>query len=513
MKKKKMISDAIDNIDIRFLEEYFDTKDMLAQKRLSQHSKRLLVVAAAVLCTALLFTTLLIPIMQRPDEPIVNGTESSESTNDNTVAAPSESETDNNEALEEDTVIPQNVVLLDTNIITSNTVNGTASKYTGTNQSSASSAPPAFRFETGGIVVIAKAIEELPNIYESLNAYGSVYTSKFRIFKMQVTDPLESGMSGEFYYALPSYLKGDLTKYDSLLISTTQTDNYILKNTESGKLTFLDPLFTDHQNLPHLGNMIAFSDGVFDESLWQDESWMYGYQFARSMLDEASEYSLREMLVLRGTTLDGAIKNLRDEWNTAKSYNSSFEPRKFGIKQYNADAAKDAAEYVKPFNNGVFACYEGTYRRYIGGCPTNEWIRIDNYTETVTRSEQSFSADELASLPDIALYIHELDLSSFSPQHTDTEGKELALNSAMGWYEKTDSGIYSIVKIAWRYYKSEKVDGYGYDMLFEYYDETFILLEEGSARAVSREELISLIGENQNIYPYEYGVPNELPLG
>ena len=32
------------------------------------------------------------------------------------------------------------------------------------------------------------------------------------------------------------------------------------------------------------GNILAFTDGVFDESLWQNENWLFGYQFLKYYL-------------------------------------------------------------------------------------------------------------------------------------------------------------------------------------------------------------------------------------
>ena len=53
-----------------------------------------------------------------------------------------------------------------------------------------SSAPPRFEFQHGYIHVVAKAIEEV-GTYETLNAYGSTQTYSYRMFAMQVIDPLE----------------------------------------------------------------------------------------------------------------------------------------------------------------------------------------------------------------------------------------------------------------------------------------------------------------------------------
>ena len=367
-----------------------------------------------------------------------------------------------------------------------------------------SSAPPQFEFQHGYIHVVAKAIEEI-GTYETLNAYGSTQTYAYRVFAMQVINPLESGMEtglpGTFFYLLPSYLQGDLTQYDALLISMTQLPkNVVLRNGDM--LTSIDYIFIDPQHCPELGNIIAFTDGVFDESLWQDRSWRYGYQFARYQLDNNDEH----LLVSRGSTLEEALQRRQaqiEEWGEWAKYKT--------IQHYDfqTDAAKQVMDYVRPFTNGVFVPYgnSATYgvRRYINGCPTNEWISIDCDTEAVTYSDYRFEDADFENLPDLSAYITSLDLSQIAPQHTDPSGKILIFNSAVGWYEKTETGVYSIVRIAWRYYAED-------DYYMEYYDETFILLDETGDHIISREELIGLIGPNSNISRGEYGVGIEMPM-
>ena len=125
--------------------------------------------------------------------------------------------------------------------------------------------------------------------------------------------------------------------------------------------------------------------------------------------------------------------------------------------------------------------------------------------ETITSSDYRFEDADFENLPDLAAYIESVDLSQIAPQHTDPSGKILIFNSAVGWYEKTENGVYSIVRIAWRYFEEDN-----YHM--EYYDETFILLDETGDHIISREALIELIGDNRNISYKEYGVGIELPM-
>ncbi len=65
--------------------------------------------------------------------------------------------------------------------------------------------------------------------------------------------------------------------------------------------------------------------------------------------------------------------------------------------------------------------------------------------------------------------------------------------------------MYSIVRITWRHSDEN-------DYFMQYYDETFILLEDSGAMIVSREALISLIGDNRNIWYGEYGVGEPIPV-
>ncbi len=46
----------------------------------------------------------------------------------------------------------------------------------------------------------------------------------------------------------------------------------------------------------------------------------------------------------------------------------------------------------------------------------------------------------------------------------------------------------------------------------ENYDETFLLLDETGDYIVSREELIGLIGNHQNIFRWEYGAGMLMPM-
>ncbi len=549
--KKEKLSQAINEIDDSYIEEYYGTKDRLSsQKRSGLKRSRFLPRLAALFCALALCTAVVFIGMPKKDKisnlPIGNtGTESTDTDSSeksdvqfpnvggisNSYGEPPESfdfseisgpticlpppdisveiPVTSGEAKPPEPYIPpysedvskeppeSGVLLLGNDGKTTTDINGSAVKLNGGfGTVGDSGAPPAFAFAYGAPAVVAKAVEELPHIYETLNKYGSVYTYRYRIFRMQVLDSLNSGIEGEFYYALPHNLKGDLTGYDSLLIATSlMGENYIIKDTEAGCISLFDALYEAPYGSAELGNIIAFTDGVFDESLWQDRSWLYGYQFARHNLENGA--AVEDMLVSRGSTLQEALQRL-----------ASREDLPYTPTVNYTEEIYSALEYVKPFENGVFLPWINgntvEYRRYIGGCPTNESLVINLSDGTVEKSAFSFDDADFARLPDLAAYVEKLDLESYAPQHTDTLGKRLVQSCASAWYEKTEDGVYCIVKLFWQYY--------GEDDKSIYIDESFMLITESGEKSVSREELIAIIGYNENISYEKYGVGVEMPM-
>ncbi len=362
--------------------------------------------------------------------------------------------------------------------------------------------PPWFEFICSYINVVAKAVKEYNGVYKSFNSNGTSKLREYRLFKMEVLDPLQSDMEGEFYYLLPNSLSGDLTKYDALLLSMAQrTKNSVLEC--NGKLTAYEYIFEDYIGSPDLGGIIPFTNGVFDESLWKEKSWEYGYQSGKVALDKEYE----SLIVRRGSTLEEALIRRIERLERVDDWENQI--LKVNHNKYKSEMANATIEYIAPFKNGVFSSAtrfdNSAIYRFINGCPTNEEIIINPKTEKVTASKYKFEDKDFEGLPNISQYIADIDISKMDPIHINTKGKLLIYKSAMGWYEKTKDGIYSIVRISWRY-REEK------DAHTEYYDEVFIILDKKGDRYISREDLIKLIGENKNIYTKQYGEKIPMPI-
>ncbi len=347
-------------------------------------------------------------------------------------------------------------------------------------------------------VLIAKAVEELPGTYRDFSRYGSAKYNEYRIFKMRITDPLETKLTGEFYFALPAKLKGDLTNYDAILLSMEQLGkDCVLVHTETGVLSAFSYLFQGLDQCPHWGELIPFNNGVFDDSLWKEEGWIYPEHLSDESLLNGPYF--RRVLVKNGTTLKEALATFYDRSNYNNEY--STKPHagpELKTYDYSEPDAKAAMEFMKPFQNGVFQReYSTRFRRYINGCATNETIEISYDTHAVTHAN-AFTEEEIAALPDLSATITALKIPERPPQlETHDFNITVKYSYMYGWYEKTESGVYSIIKTAW-FYTIARED-------YFYLDETFLLVTDEGTKTLSRKELTDLIGENRNISKDKYG--------
>ncbi len=346
-------------------------------------------------------------------------------------------------------------------------------------------------------VLIAKAVEELPGTYRDFSRYGSARYNEYRIFKLRITDPLETKLTGEFYFALPAKLKGDLTNYDAIFLSMEQLGkDCVLAHTETGELSAFSYLFQGLDQCPHWGELIPFNNGVFDDSLWKEEGWIYPEHLSDESLLNGPYF--RRVLVKNGTTLKEALATFYDRGNYDNEYSTKPHAGP-GLKtyDYSEPEAKAAMEFIKPFQNGVFQReYSTRFRRYINGCATNETIEIAYDPHVVTHAN-AFTEEEIAALPDLSAAIAALEIPERPPQLDEYFEITVKYTGAYGWYEKTEDGIYSIVRVQWYYTFGTKGN--------VYYDEVFLLVSENGTETLYRDELIARIGENPNIFKEKYG--------
>ena len=382
----------------------------------------------------------------------------------------------------------------------------------------AAAEPPAFEFSPTGIAVRAKVIESLPDTYYKLDVDSTRKPTPYRLIKMQTLEVLHGeNIPDTFFYLIPQYTFVDMSVYDCLYISMIQIGlpQYVLRNGTQNTVQAFDlPVFSDKWETPMLGNIIAFTDGVFDESLWQYESWIYGYQFAKFALDDPASHP--PLVVYRGyteqQTKDAIIKEIAEyrEW-CGESYRV---PALLCIQQP-SQAVQEALAYVSPFENGVFSQSIRNssllYRRYINGVQTEETVRIDLNSQEVTYSDVRYTAKDLDYMENIAPRLSELAASYQAqfpaPPRVDTSDKQLFSLSLYGWYVKTEQGIYGIIKTVWMY-RNES------DWTFMYYDDDYTLYDAQNAKIyehLTPQEVFEITQDMRNVYSGDYS-PKEISI-
>ena len=490
--KENEFLDGVSNIEPDVVERFVKMDNKLQKKANKPKSKGIwLRFGAIAACFLLIVSAVIVVPMLREDNPGI-------------VTPPNNNHTP---ILFDATVSPEKL-----NGSNSEFIVGTSLALNG----GADSDPPAFQF-SAEIAVKAKVVKNHSDKYYKLDISSENRPTAYRLIQMETIEVI----SGEnvpqyFLYLIPEYVYVDMSVYDSLLISMSQlgVENYVLKNgTQNQMESFELPIFADYQDEPELGNIIAFSDGIFDESLWQNETWLYGYQFARYYLDNPEHSNL---VVSRGDSeraVISAIKNQYDEW-----YGGNYQARSVITLSFTTQAAKDALEYVKPFVNGIFSQrYEPYYgngqlifRRYINGCQTEETITIDLLTEEVTYSEVRYTKEDMVQMENISAHLSEKAAKYAEqlpiPPHTAPEGKELLCLNLYAWYVKVDGKLFGVIKTSWRY--KEKDDWY-----IQYYDDSYTLydMSAGTATDISRDDLVAIIG-TRNVYMGEYGIGIEMPM-
>ncbi len=481
MKKinKRQFGEALDYLDADMIDEYLDNRQkyLLRKKRRPLFKKAIALAACALIIAGIVFAVPLFSIEQ---------TYSDEGKEYSTLEA-------YKEALDTAKV----KVNIPTYVLGAPSVDNVQS------------APPAFQFDLYNFVVKAKAIEIYPDTYGIFSLSTSIEMQKYRVIKMQTLETLRGeNMPEYFLYLLPESLYVDMTVYDCLVLSLYQkgTAGYVAVNQTEGRAQKLDmPVFESYNT--ELGNVIAFTDGVFDESLWQTESWTYGYQFGKHYLDYNDDY----LFVKRGESCD----TVSDRIKSAIACYTALPPVCVQKLDFAQKDACDALSYVEFSDSNVFlqvfSQSEVTFIRYICGCRTDESVSIDLETEQVTFSNATYSDDDMRNLPDISSVIsdlaeeYRLDLPH-SP-HIDKDGKKLISLRLYGMYIKKGGKQYAVITTSWEYMQTD-------DYYIRYYDDSFVLYDISNrvSSTVTREQLVDIIGYEYLIWQQaEYGVPVEIP--
>ena len=382
-------------------------------------------------------------------------------------------------------------------------------------------APPAPKFDYKHFVVRAAVVEVLPDTYCKFTAAPVVRPTEYRLVRFRTLSVLRGeGMPDEFFYLIRASLLADaekpLTDYDCFWIGMEQigTDNFVLRNATRGTAEVLPLLlFADSGDQPELGSIIAFSDGVFDETLWQAKSWLFGYQFIRYALEngESAYYELPVARGMKTKKCEAAILALIAEWEKERA-DRGYPPAMstvFRLADLTTEEARTAAAYAAPFENGVFAQFfmggAITYCRFIRGCETGQTIVIHlNDGERVTYSEEKYTPDDLAAAEaiDLPAIITSLAVSYREeaplPPHLGETDLPLSCLAVTGWYAKDRDGkVCAVVKTIWIYLDREQ--------RAMHYDDSYRLCTAEGIREISRDDLLTAVGP-AHVWTHPYGI-------
>lgn len=478
--KKQEWTAGLDHIDSALVEQYVQQKETLTQKK----KKRSFWLRAGALaaCFVLILSAVVVGAVLKGDKP-------------------------------------HHTPIIFAPIVSPESLTGTSSEFVvGSSLSSggASGEPPAFAFDSMGFVTKAKVVNNNPDVYYKLDTSSERKATTYRLIQMECIQAIHGDVPQYFLYLIPERLYVDMSVYDSLLISMRQlgAEYYVLKNSTKNQMEAFELLiFADMQDHPDLGNIIAFTDSKFDESLWQTKSWRYGYQFGSFYLG-SPEHSRH--VVKRGASEKDTIANIKkqikeDQERLGERYKT---PACVNLN-FSSQQAKEAIEFVKPFESGVFSQVlqpynpTVTFRRFINGCQTEETITINLDTEEVVYSDVRYTDEDMANIENISFHLsnlaQEYATTTPTPPHTDPEEKKLLCLNLYAWYAKVDGKLYGVIKTAWRYQKAD-------NGLIQYYDDSYILydMEDSSAKNISRDDLVKIVG-TRNVYMGKYGVEIDVP--
>ncbi len=346
-----------------------------------------------------------------------------------------------------------------------------------------------------GPVVVARAVEVLADTYEDLPTYGVREIRRWRIFRMEIIDPLDSGLTDEFYFGLPEGYYQDLTAWDTLLLSLELRElDLTLRNVEGNSLQTFDYFYYDP--IPYHGNTVAFTDGVFDESLWQHTLWMDPPYYPGSAYSDLDRIH-NSLILQRGSTLDEVLANIE-----AKRAEDGYTPDNLivpkavrrAMNSLDSSFLGTGYDYVR--ENGKYVRYI-LYTRYIGGCATNEYALIHPETGEIRYSDAHFEKTDLKNLPDLAAFVQALDWDDLELPPFEKRGERL-YRAIYGWYEQRSEGVLAFVKVTWYHASTEG------GKMAVVYDDLFLQVTADGSEILTRQQIAELLGERNPNLPDFY---------
>ncbi len=347
--------------------------------------------------------------------------------------------------------------------------------------------PSPYNFDLKGILVTAEVQEILSARYSPLQSTMSQFGETYYLYRMKVVDPMDGGMSGEFWLANsgPKKLAGDI-----LILSLVQKGNpYAMKNQSSNKVELFENLYMQMEDYFTLTfNTLTFRNGLLLEDYPQDSviPLTYGVPYSKHQLED-------DMIVVpAASSVEEALAAIDQ---AKKQLGSQYTATTPAIEPTPSAEVMLVLEYTGSFDNGVFqrerkADGELEIRRYINACPTNEVYRISADRQTLTRPVYTFEETDCKLLMDGSSFLEKLKLKSLASP-AEEEILFPAKCAGIAAYEKTASGVVSYIKVEWAY---TRIWPAKYNFYYSY-----ILLDEAGAHFMTEAEMEAYLAKCNQI--------------
>ena len=358
-----------------------------------------------------------------------------------------------------------------------------------------------FNAKRSSFTIIAKIVDILPDEYREPG-----YSYQFRLCRLEVLNTVYGErLPEEIYLALPVYCIDEaLLGYDCFALSVFQHTIDGARAVNVTKMTFesLPACFRTVNFLnPQNGDVIAFTDGKIDRSLWELPGWqgILTYRHGMMEFDELCSnlfsYRFRD-----GSTgkidsegyhayMDAGIFSLEDVVAALENKTAGYGD---GVSYVTAAdfADNETLRYVN--DSGAFFCVydpetgKMTCTRIVDGYMTTERYVFDK-NGMVSAHGGAFTEDDLRAMPDLA----EL-AAQFDPErplvHVLENWTIRARNANIAcWYAKTEEGVYGVARMIVNFSTE-----YG-----RCHDDFYLLCDNtGVYREVTREELAAVVGDD-----------------
>ncbi len=482
--KKKEWNEGLDHLDPDLVEKYVEQKDRLRQKNKKAKGVWLRFGAIAACFLLIVSAVIVVPMLRDSgDTPIIKSP--------------------NNDIPSISTMTSGSKITGKQELVYGDPSSGS--------EGEADMLAPGFEIQT---VIEAEIVEVLPDTYY----YATSYYEPFHVAKLRVVDQIRGdGLPTEIYLCYPHYDANVFDGYESFIMSLEQVgvENYALVNGTQGRVDYFSNMFEVRitRDLGY-GSVIAFNNGKVDDSFWEKTDHLVsklsiGRDVFNYMLDSpSSSYypASRNTTIAKVKSNIIELANDKDNWHVSTNrYNYVTSDDVFVSEE-----AKAIKTYLEPTETNVFVYYLtlrgdrviADFTRIINGFKTDENICINGYNGengNVFRQGESYTAEDLAKVPNIGEALEKMDLSELKPSHIEVvDGMYFKYANAMGVYRKVDGKIYGIVRVIWYYTFPEYTNGYVRDDCYYLYD------ENGNGSIVERDELKEVIGDDSIIARFSY---------